>query len=126
MAVLGARMPDSLLARARRWGDKAAAALATLPGGADVIVTPTLAGPPMRVGAMTGLATLARSGGVVPFTPAWNVTGQPAISVPAGHLPGGLPLAVQIIGRPGSEALLLALAAQLERATSFSDRRPAL
>jgi amidase len=126
VAALGARMPDRLLARARRWGDEAAAALAAPPGGADVLVTPTLAGPPMRVGAMTGRATLVRSGGVVPFTPAWNVTGQPAISVPAGHLPGGLPLAVQIIGRPGSEALLLALAAQLERATSFSDRRPAL
>ena len=126
VAAVGARMPDTLLARARRWGDEAAATLATLPGGADVLVTPTLAAPPMRVGALTGLGTLARSGRVVPFTPAWNVTGQPAISVPAGHTPDGLPLAVQLVGRPGEEALLLSLAAQLERATGFPARRPAL
>jgi amidase len=126
VAAVGARMPDALLARARRWGEQAAAALATLPGGADVLVTPTLAAPPMRVGALTGLGTLARSGRVVPFTPAWNVTGQPAISVPAGHTPDGLPLAVQLVGRPGDEALLLSLAAQLERATGFPARRPAL
>ena len=85
-----------------------------------------LAAPPLRIGALTGLATVARAGGVVPFKPAWNVTGQPAISVPAGHTADGLPLAVQLVGRPGSEALLLGLAAQLERTTSFSDRRPPL
>ena len=126
VAAIGARMPDSLLARARRWGEQAAAANAELPGGADVLVTPTLAAPPITVGALTGRATLARAGGVVPFTPAWNVTGQPAISVPAGFTSDGLPLAVQLVGRPHDEVLLLALAAQLERATSFPDRRPPL
>ena len=50
----------------------------------------------------------------------------PAISVPAGHTADGLPLAVQLVGRPGAEALLLGLAAQLERSTSFADRRPSL
>ncbi len=84
-----------------------------------MLVTPVLAAPPIRVGALTGLRTLARAGRVVPFTPAWNVTGQPAISVPAGHTADGLPLAVQLVGRPGSEALLLGLAAQLERATAL-------
>ena len=126
VAAIGARTPDTMVARARRWGDEAAQALATLPGGADVLVTPTLAAPPIRVGAMSGLGTLARSGRVVPFTPAWNVTGQPAISVPAGQTEDGLPLAVQLVGRPGDEALLLSLAAQLERATGFPARRPAL
>jgi amidase len=126
VARVGARIPDALLARARRWGDDAAGRLATLPGGADVLVTPTLAAPPIRVGELTGLATLAKAGRVVPFTPAWNVTGQPALSVPAGRTADGLPLAVQLVGRPGSEALLLALAAQLERVTRFPDRRPPL
>ncbi len=126
VAKVGGRTTDRMLARARRWGDDAAARLATLPGGADVLVTPTLAAPPIRVGALTGLGTLARAGRVVPFTPAWNVTGQPAISVPAGRTADGLPLAVQLVGRPGSEELLLGLAAQLERATSFSDARPPL
>lgn len=124
VAAIGARIPDRLLAAARRWGEDAAAALAELPGGADVLVTPTLAAPPIRVGAMTGRSTLARAGRVVPFTPAWNVTGQPAISIPAGHTADGLPLAVQLVGRPGSEALLLALAHSVESVTSFPDRRP--
>ena len=126
VARVGAALPEGLLHKARRWGDEAAARLATLPGEADVLVTPTLAAPPIRVGALTGLGTLAKAGRVVPYTPAWNVTGQPAISVPAGFTHDGLPLAVQLVGRPDSEALLLALAAQLQRATSFPDRRPPL
>ena len=126
VAAVGARLPDGLLDRARRWGDEAAARLAQLPGSADVLVTPTLAAPQLRIGALTGRATLAKAGRVVPFTPAWNVTGQPAISVPAGLSADGLPLAVQLVGRPDDEALLLSLAAQLERATGFADRRPPL
>lgn len=124
VAAIGARTSDRLLDRARRWGDDAARRLATLPGAADVLVTPTLAAPPIRIGAMSGLATLAKAGRVVPFTPAWNVTGQPAMSVPAGLTEDGLPLAVQLVARPGEEALLLALAAQLERVTGFADRHP--
>ena len=126
VAAIGQRMPDRLLARARGWGDAAADRLATLPGDADVLVTPVLAAPPLRIGALTGRATLAKAGRVVPFTPAWNVTGQPALSLPAGATADGLPLAVQLVGRPGSEALLLALAAQVERVTGFPERRPAL
>ena len=125
VGAIGQRISDRLLERARRWGDEAAEGLAELRG-ADVLVTPVLAAPPIRVGALSGLATLAKAGNVVPFTPAWNVTGQPAISVPAGHTADGLPLAVQLVGRPGREALLLGLAAQLERTTSFADRRPSL
>jgi amidase len=89
-------------------------------------VTPTLAAPPLRVGALSGLRTLVGAGRVVPFTPAWNVTGQPALSVPAGRTADGLPLAVQLVGRPGSEPLLLALAAQLEAVTGFAAHRPPL
>lgn len=126
VAGVGARVPDRLLKRARQWGDEVAASLAALPGGADVLVTPTLPAPPIRVGAMTGLGTLAKAGTVVPFTTAWNVTGQPVLSLPAGHTADNLPLAVSLIGRPGSEALLLSLAAQIERTTCFSDRRPSL
>jgi amidase len=126
VAAVGQRIPEALLRRAMRWGEAAAQRLSTLPGGADVLVTPVLPDPPALVGAQTGLKTLATAGKVVPFTPAWNVTGQPAISVPAGHTGAGLPLAVQLVGRPGEEDLLLALAAQLETATSFPDRRPAL
>ena len=124
VARIGARVSDRALAADRRWGDEAAVRLAELPGGADVLLTPTLAAPPREVGSLTGLRTLALSGSVVPFTPAWNVTGQPAISLPAGWSSDGLPLAVQLVGRPDSEALLLALAAQYEAATGFPARRP--
>jgi amidase len=75
------------------------------------------------VGALTGLRTLALAGRHAPYTPAWNVTGQPALSVPAGWTLDGLPLAVQLVGPPGSEALLLSLAAQLQ---DWTDRRPAI
>ncbi|KAB1146712.1 amidase [Streptomyces luteolifulvus] len=51
-----------------------------------------------------------------PLTPPWNLTGWPAMSVPFGTLPSGAPCAVQLVGRPGSEAELLALAEQLEKA----------
>jgi len=53
-----------------------------------------------------------------PLTPPWNLTGWPAMSVPSGTLPSGAPCAVQLVGRPGSEADLLEVAAQLE------ERRP--
>lgn len=49
-----------------------------------------------------------------PFTPAWNLTGWPALSVPFGTLPSGAPCAVQLVGRPGSEAVLLDVAGQVE------------
>ena len=126
VGALGQRVSARALARGVRWGDETALRLATLPGGADVLLMPTLAAPPREVGSLTGLRTVGLAGRVVPFTPAWNVTGQPAVSVPAGHTADGLPLAVQLVGPPRSEALLLALAAQLERATGFTERRPVL
>ncbi len=59
-----------------------------------------------------------------PWTPLGNLTGQPAISIPAGQGSDGLPLSVQLIGRPGAEATLYALAAQLEQAQPWAERRP--
>ena len=50
-----------------------------------------------------------------PFTPPWNLTGWPAMSVPFGTLPSGAPCAVQLVGRPGTESALLEVAAELER-----------
>jgi len=71
------------------------------------------------------LATmLGVSATVVPFTTAWNALGQPAASVPAGFTPDGLPLAVQLVGRPSDEATLLSLAAQIEAERPWAERRP--
>jgi amidase len=60
----------------------------------------------------------------VPFTPVWNVTGQPAISLPLSQSQGGLPIGVQFIGAPASEEMLISLAAELEQARPWADRRP--
>jgi len=124
VAAVGRRVGPGLLGRALAASARAATRLATLPGGADLLVTPVLPGVPQRVGAHRGLATLATAGRVVPFTVAWNVTGQPAMSVPAGVTPGGLPLAVQLVAGPGQEELLLGVAAELERVTDYASRRP--
>ncbi len=126
VAAVGRRTPPRLVRRARALGEAAAERLTTLPGGADVLVTPVMPSPAEPVGAHKGRGTLATAGRRTPFTVPWNVTGQPAVSVPAGLSSAGLPLAVQLVGRPGEEALLLGLAAQLERVTGFPDRRPPL
>ena len=83
-----------------------------------------MATPAFPVHALRGRRTLALAGRKVPFTPAWNVTGQPALSLPAGWSHDGLPLAVQLIGPPGSEALLLSVAASLQAQEDWTDRRP--
>jgi amidase len=58
-----------------------------------------------------------------PFTPVVNATGQPAISLPLFEGDDGLPLGVQIVGRPAGEGRLLALAEQLEEAQPWAGRR---
>jgi amidase len=94
----------------------------------DAILCPTLAEPPVPIGTIDPLgpdprATFMRSGAFTPFTAISNVTGSPAISLPLAEHPGGLPLGVQLIGRPAGEGPLLALAAQLEAARPWSGRR---
>ena len=121
VAALGRRLRGRPLTRAIALGQEARTRLSVLPGGADLLLTPSLATPPRRAGSMQGLRTLALAGRAVPFTPAWNVTGLPAIALPAGLTTDGLPLSVQLIAPPGGEQLLLQVAAQLE---DWLDRRP--
>jgi amidase len=95
----------------------------------DVLLTPATASPPPRIGqlqARGALWTLNAVAGMVPYNGVWNLTGQPAASVPAGFTPAGIPLAVQLVGRPHDEATLLSLSAQLEAARPWADRRPPL
>src|SRR3954454_17473406 len=98
----------------------------------DVLVTPTLAGPPIPIGALQPdegeppIQMLLNSGGWVPFTPAFNVTGQPAVSLPLHQSAEGLPIGVQFVGPPAGDEMLLSLSAQLERAKPWADRRPAM
>jgi amidase len=95
----------------------------------DVLVTPGTARTAIdAVGAYGRPAPLAVdvAGRFTPFTPIFNLTGQPAVTLPAGLGTDGLPLSVQLIGRPGSEDLLYSLAGQIEAAAPWADRRPPL
>lgn len=99
----------------------------------DVLVTPTVGGPPPPLGYLDAndagldmLGWLNKLFDLVPFTPVFNVTGQPAISLPLGQDSHGLPIGLQFIARYGDEATLLRLAAQLEQALPWSDRHPAI
>ncbi|MFI8237100.1 amidase [Streptomyces sp. NPDC085866] len=83
----------------------------------DVLLTPALArrSPKAAPWHKRGwLRNIAADSAYSPFTPPWNLTGWPAMSIPLGTLPSGAPCAVQLVGRPGTEADLLALAEQLE------------
>jgi amidase len=95
----------------------------------DVVITPSLAEPPVRIGEIHGCGPepwreYVRSGRFTPYTAIINVTGLPAIALPLFDGEDGLPLSIQLIGRPVREDVLLALAAQLERARPWADRRP--
>jgi amidase len=97
--------------------------------GFDVLVTPTIAAPPPLLGelcptAEDPLSGLAKMLPIAPFTGPFNVTGQPAISLPLHWNRAGLPIGVQLVAAYGRENVLLRLAAQLERALPWSDRRP--
>ena len=94
----------------------------------DALLTPALAERPLPIGTLDtsipDLSAFTRSGYFTPFTAQFNVTGQPAISLPLYEGSDGLPLAVQLVGRPAGEGALLSLAAQVEEANPWADRRP--
>jgi amidase len=97
----------------------------------DVLLTPALAERPLPIGECTGLGEnplrdFARSGAFTPYTALFNVTGQPAISLPAGFGDDGLPTNAHIVAKPLGEDTLLQLAAQLEVARPPDGRRPAI
>jgi amidase len=99
--------------------------------GFDLLLTPTIAEPPPVLGSFDSPADnplhgLFRAAEVVPFTPPFNVTGQPAISLPLHWSADGLPIGVQLVAGFGREDVLLRVAAQVEAAQPWSHRRPAV
>jgi len=97
--------------------------------GFDALLAPTLAHLPRPVGWFVGedgdaAQDFERQKQFTPFTAMFNVTGQPAISLPLYSSAEGLPIGVMLVGRPAGEAQLLSLAAQLESAQPWHDRRP--
>lgn len=94
---------------------------------ADVLLTPGLAVTAIAAeGAFGKPAPLAinTAGRFTPFTPIFNVTGQPAVALPAGIGSDGMPLSIQLVGRPGAEDVLYCLAAQIEQTRPWEQRRP--
>jgi amidase len=95
----------------------------------DAIITPTLAMTPRPLGwydSEDGERNFAQQVAYTPFTSFVNVSGLPAITLPVGESESGLPMGVQLIGRPGGEATLLAIGAQLERRFHWDRRHPAV
>jgi amidase len=93
----------------------------------DVLLTPALARRSPRSvpwHERGWLRNIAVNSAYSPMTPPWNLTGWPAMAVPLGKLPSGAPCAVQLVGRPGSEAELLELAGQLERLRPWERTAP--
>jgi amidase len=117
------------VARARAAEPQFAARIGELFRDFDVLLTPTIPLPPWPILRFEGKSVVRATLGaadITPFTVPWNVTGQPAAAIPAGFTDGGLPLSVQLIGRPHDETTLLSLAAQIEAERPWADRRPAV
>ena len=95
-------------------------------GGFDVLVTPTLGEPPPRIGELTpppdNPMGTERALAVIPYTSQFNITGQPAISLPLYWNEAGLPVGVQLVAAYGREDVLIRIAAQLEEALPWAER----
>jgi amidase len=128
MASTGRRVvPDRRRQKLIAKRDEVSARILELWQEVDVLLTPGLA--TTAIAAEGGYGRSApvavdKASRFTPWTSAWNVTGQPAIAVPAGFGADGLPLSVQLVGRPGAEDLLYSLAAQIENARPWSQHRP--
>jgi amidase len=99
--------------------------------GWDLLLTPTLAEPPAFVGAFANddaapMTPMVRAAAYVPFTPAFNSSGQPAINLPLHWNGSGLPIGVQLVAAYGREDILLRVASQLETAQPWADRHPSV
>jgi amidase len=129
LAAAGKLISPDMVARSRAAEPQFTARMGQVFSDFDVLLTPTIPMPPWPVMRFEGRSVVGATLGaadITPFTVPWNVTGQPAASVPAGFTVEGLPLAVQLIGRPHDETTLLALAAQIEAERPWAEQRPAL
>jgi amidase len=95
--------------------------------GHDLLLSPTLGAPPPVLGWFTAAGPAEegpRIASFIPYTAQFNLTGQPAISLPLHWTPGGLPVGVQLTAAYGREDILVRIASQLEQAAPWADRHP--
>lgn len=127
LAWIGRKLGLDAVAAVRRREPGYAARLNRVFERADVLLTPALPSLPQKAGAYMGRGLIPRifmASETITFMNPWNITGQPAAVVPAGSTDSGFPLSVQLVGRPGDEATLLGLSAQIEAERPWADRRP--
>jgi len=93
----------------------------------DLLLTPTVGAPPPELGWFTALGPQdegRRIASFIPYTPQFNMTGQPAVSLPLHWTPDGLPVGVQLVAGYGREDMLVRVASQLEKAAPWAERFP--
>jgi amidase len=124
---LGKLLPEPLYQRALARRPAEQARINAIFDDVDVLVMPVMGGTALPVRRWEGKGALQTVLGMSRFYPycvPWNHLGNPSMAVPAGFAADGMPLSIQIIGRPGDEATLLSLAAQIEAERPWADRRP--
>jgi amidase len=126
-ARIGGLIPDRRMNAIRGAESEVAERVLSIYDDVDVVITPGTATGPSKIGAYQrrgALATLALVAMRVPFQAMFNVTGQPAAVVPWDLDGNGLPTSIQLVGKPFDETTLLSLAAQIEQALPWAQRRP--
>jgi amidase len=127
LARLGSLYPGFAWRRAKRLRPKFAGRINRIFDDHDVLLTCVTGTHTHEIGrweGQGGLRTIIGMSRTHPFNVVWNYTGNPAAAVPMGFAGDGMPLSVQIVGRPNDEATLLSLAAQIEAERPWADRRP--
>jgi len=115
--------------QARQWLGMWARRMAHWWADHDLLVTPTVAAPPPVLGWFTAAGPRhegERIAAFIPYTAQFNMTGQPAVSLPLHRTADGLPVGVQLVAAYGREDLLVRVASQLEQAAPWADRHPPL
>lgn len=129
MARIGRMFSDGRIAKIRAAEAAFATRVQAIFDDVDVVITPGTATGPSKVGAyrrLGGVSTLALVAARTPYQAAFNATGQPAAVVPWGLDRTGMPLSIQLVGRPFDEATLLSLSAEIEADRPWAQRRPAV
>ena len=124
---LGKILPEAIYEKAMARRPAEQARINAIFDSVDVLVMPVMGGTALPVRRWEGkgaLRTVLEMSRFYPYCVPWNHLGNPAMSVPAGFSPEGMPLAIQIVGRPGAEETLLSLAAQIEAERPWADKRP--